>query len=165
MIRFIAAIDKNYGLADDKGIPWQGKLPTDVRYYHEKIKGAPITLVGYGMYTELSKPLVNKINHVASKRGTNLKDGFILVNDAEAFLRSATADVWVLGGAALFSSTLHLADELYLTRIKANLNCTKFFPSFEADFTLTQEESPLVENGIKFNFQVWTRKDSAQVKQ
>ncbi len=157
MIRFIAAIDSKRGIADEHGIPWHGKIPTDVRYYHQKIKGFT-TIMGYGMYTELSKPLVNPTNYVASQRGTTLRDGFILVEDAVTFLRNATADVWVLGGAVLFASTFDLADELYITQLTANFNCTKFFPSFESDFTLIRRGEDLSENGVTFRFEVWKRK-------
>ena len=156
MIRFIAAIDNKRGVADDHGIPWQGRLPTDVKYYHEKIRGT-VTLMGYGMYTELSQPLVNHVNYVASKRGTKLREGFILVEDAEDFLKSAKSDVWVLGGAALFTSTLHLADELYLTQIDADFSCTKFFPKFADKFKLSSQTESLSENGLNFRFQVWQR--------
>jgi dihydrofolate reductase len=156
MIRFIAAIDNKRGLADDHGIPWQGKLPTDVRYYHEKISGA-VALMGYGMYKELSRPLVNKTNHVASRRNTKLKEGFILIQDAEVFLKSVKTDVWVLGGAALFTSTLHLADELYITQIYADFNCTKFFPAYESGYHLVKNSNPMVENALSFQFQIWAR--------
>lgn len=156
MIRFIAAIDKKYGLADEHGIPWQGRLPSDVKYYHDKIRGTT-TLIGYGMYKELRKPLVNKVNYVASSRDATLKAGFILVQDAEAFLKAAENDVWVLGGAALFKSTLHLADELYLTRIDADFSCTKFFPAFESEFIRSEVSASNVENGLTFKFEVWQR--------
>lgn len=157
MIRLIAAVDSSRGIADDNGIPWQGKIPGDVRYYHQKIKNAT-TLIGYGMYKELSSPLVNKVNHVASRRGEKLRKGFVLVEDATKFLKAAQEDVWVLGGAALFDSTLKLADELYLTQLNEDFDCTKFFPNFKLAFKL-QHESPVVkESGISYTFQTWVKR-------
>lgn len=157
MIRCIAAIDSRRGVADEHGIPWQDKIPSDVSYYHEKIKGYP-TIMGYGMYAELSKPLVNPTNYVASKRGTKLRDGFVLVEDAVKFLQNAKDDVWVLGGAALFASTLQLADELYLTQLDGDFNCTKFFPEFKDQFVLAEQSEPITENDTTFCFQTWRRK-------
>lgn len=145
-------------MADEHGIPWQGKIPTDVRYYHEKIRGA-ITIMGYGMYQELSQPLVNSTNFVATKKETKLRDGFIPVADVQDFLRKTPNNVWVLGGALLFSSTLHLADELYLTQLDRDFNCTKFFPQYENNFVLVQRTEPISENGIAYTFGVWQRKD------
>lgn len=157
MIRFIAAVDSAYGIADEHGIPWQGKIPADVRYYHDKIRNYPV-LMGYGVYVELSKPMDTAINYVASQRDDPLREGFTLVKDAVEFLEAAKEeDIWVLGGAILFAGTLHLADELYLTQLDGDFNCTKFFPAFKADFSLTSESDPITENGVTYRFQIWTR--------
>jgi len=156
MIRFIAAIDQKHGIADDHGIPWQGKLSTDVKYYHDKIKTGTL-LMGYGLYKELSHPYPGGINFVATSKHETLRDGFEPVADARAFLQKAQGDVWNLGGAALFASTIDLADELYLTKIEADFNCTKFFPEYEHNFTLVSQTPSQVENGLTFTFTVYKR--------
>jgi dihydrofolate reductase len=157
MIRFIAALDSKLGVADDHGIPWQGLVPGDVAYFREKTSGG-ILLMGSGFYHELDKPLPNRENVVASRHEKDLKPGFTLVSDAVEYLKSADKDVWVAGGAALFDSTLDMADELYLTRIDKDFNCTKFFPSFESKFELANSSDPLSENGVSYHFEVWRRK-------
>ncbi len=158
MIRFIAALDEKLGIADEHGIPWHGKVPSDVHYYHAKVKN-DVKLMGYGLYKELSKPLPEGINYVATRnRNEELKEGFKPVYDARAFLQKADSDVWNLGGALLFESTLDLADELYLTRLEDDFNCTKFFPKFDQDFQLASRSEPVIENGITYRFEVWKRK-------
>jgi dihydrofolate reductase len=157
MIRFIAAIDSKRGIADEHGIPWQGRIPTDVKYYHEQLKTADI-LMGTGVYRELSRTYPGVINYVATTNpNPQLRQGFMPVPDAHKFLEQVTGDIWNIGGAILFSSTIDLADELYLTRIDQDFNCTKFFPAFEDDFELTSSTSPQSENGITFHFEVWKR--------
>ncbi len=160
MIRMIAAIDKDGGVADDHGIPWQGKIPGDVEYYHKKISTGAL-LMGYGVYKELSKPYPGGVNYVANLEPVELRDGFELVLDARQFLQEQSGDVWNLGGAALFTSTIDLADELYLTQLQRSFNCTKFFPKFKDKFELKSESQPITENGITYTFQVWTRKGSS----
>jgi dihydrofolate reductase len=157
MIRFIAAIDSKQGLADEHGIPWQRKLPTDIAYFRAKTKGG-IVLMGYRTYEEFDKPLPERRNLVASAKAESLRAGFERVHDASKFLKNTKEDVWVIGGAALFASTLDLADELYLTRVKGDFHCTKFFPPFEQDFRLESRSEPQTENGITFRFEVWRRK-------
>lgn len=159
MIRFIAAIDSKQGIADEHGIPWQGKIPGDVRYYHEKIASGGAILMGYGLYKELSKPFANKKNYVASNRDEELKEGFKLVRDARKFQAEAEDDVWNLGGAGLFASTIDQADELYITQLDQDFHCTKFFPDFKDDFRLVSESEPVTENSITYTFQVWRRQD------
>ena len=157
MIRFIAAIDEKRGMANGHGIPWQGKVPADVQYFQEKTEGNTV-LMGYGTYVEFKTPLANRRNIVASSKSEPLREGFELTNDARQFIKASEEDVWVIGGPGLFSQTLDLANELYLTHIEGNFHCTKFFPEFEKDFTLESRSEPQIENSLTFHFEVWKRK-------
>lgn len=157
MIRFIAALDSNNGIADDNGIPWQGLIPSDVAQFREKTLNSNL-IMGMGWYNEQEKPLPDRRNFVANPDPMVIRDGFEQVTDARQFLETFSGDVWVGGGAGLFESTLDLADELYLTRLNKSFECTKFFPEFEDKFELAQESKPVSENNITYTFQVWKRK-------
>ncbi len=158
MVRFIAAIDTERGIADEHGIPWQGRIPGDVKYHREKIQSGGAILMGYGLYVELTRPYRGGTNYVASDVDVKLKKGFELVKDARQFINQQDGDVWNLGGAGLFASTFDLADELYITQLNQVFNCTKFFPRFKDKFRLKSESEPHTENGITYTFQVWVRK-------
>jgi dihydrofolate reductase len=155
MIRFIAAIDNKRGIADDHGIPWD--LPTDVSYYRGKVRFHAY-LIGYGTYIHYTKPLEDTQTYVATTQAKKLRTGFSKVSDAREFLQNTKEDVWVGGGAGVFESTIDLADELYLTRVNGDFNCTKFFPEFEQDFSIIESGKPHIENDITFHFEVWKRK-------
>lgn len=157
MIRFIAAIDSKFGMANDHGIPWQGKVPSDVAYFRRKTLGSTV-LMGYGTYKEFDSPLPGRTNIVASSSSTSLLPGFELTSDARQFLLSTTSNVWVIGGPGLFAQTLDLADELYLTRIKGDFGCSKFFPEFSHQFKKLSSTEPISENGISLHFEVWRRR-------
>lgn len=158
MIRCIAALDEKRGIADEHGIPWQGKVPGDVAYYHDKIKSGTL-LMGYGLYRELSKPYPGGVNYVATRETSEkLREGFSPVADAREFLQKTGGDIWNLGGALLFASTLDLADELYLTRLAGDFHCTKFFPAFEDEFERFSQSEAVTENGVTYRFEVWRRK-------
>ncbi len=157
MIRFIAAIDSKKGLADEHGIPWD--LPTEKKYFRDKTESGLI-IMGYGTYLEFNKPMHGRTNYVATTSKDALKPGFIKVADARSFLQSQTEDVWNIGGAGLFSTTLDLADELYLTHIDGDFHCTKFFPDFEKGFELVEKSSPQTDKGINFFYAIYKRKGS-----
>lgn len=157
MIRFIAAIDSKRGIADDHGLPWASKVPDEVADFRAKIQDGLI-LMGYDTYVVVSKPLNPAINYVATSKDEPLREGFQTVKDARAFIRQATQDIWNIGGAILFASTLDLADELYLTQIEGDFHCTKFFPPYEDKFVLAEESQPITENGITYRFQRYVRK-------
>lgn len=152
-MRFIAAIDEHRGLATDDGIPWT--LPTDQRFFVEQTRDGLI-LMGYGTYLEFDDPMHGRTNYVATLRTEDLKPGFVPIHDVPAFAAEHSGEVVNnIGGAALFGSTLSLADELVLTRIRADFHCTKFFPAFEASFQRTSQSAPVTENGTAFVFETW----------
>jgi len=158
MIRSIVAIDEKRGMANNGGIPWQGKIPSDTAYFREKTLSGGIILMGYGTYAEFKQPLHERKNFVATHKVEPLRDGFNKVHDAREFLQQATENVWNIGGAALFEDTLDLNDELYVTKLQGDFDCTKFFPEYEDTFKLVSESEPVVENGITFTFCVYKRK-------
>ncbi len=155
MIKFIAAIDSKKGIADDHGIPWD--LPTDKHYFRDMTTGG-IVMMGAGWYKEQQLPLPNRRNIVATSSTEPLRPGFEKTGDAREFLKNLKEDIWVGGGAGLFASTLDLADELYLTHVEGDFQCTKFFPDFETDFEQVEISEPMTENGITFRFAVYKRK-------
>jgi dihydrofolate reductase len=156
MIRLIAAIDSTRGVANDKGIPWQGKLPTDAQHYRDQTENGVIVM-GYETYTEYDKPLHDRDNYVAARPDSGeLKPGFVLVPVLDNFLNEHTNDlVWVIGGAALFGKALKWADELHLTQVDGDFECTKFFPPFAESFSLQSAQVSLTESDITFRFEIW----------
>ena len=158
MMRFIAAIDNKFGLADDHGIPWRGKLPTDVAFFREQTK-AGIVLMGAGTYRELSRPMHNHTNYVVTHRSEPLRSGFKAVHNIREFINQHSNEIINnIGGAGVFAETFQYADELVLTRIDQDFHCTKFFPSFADKFELKSKSPDQTENGITFHFEVWNKK-------
>jgi dihydrofolate reductase len=164
MLRLIAAVDNALGVADDKGIPWQGKIPTDAQYFREQTTNG-IIVMGFGTYQEFKSPLHDRENFVVSRPDTGeLRQGFVGVTDVTSFIQEHEGDlVWVIGGAALFEKTLGSADELYLTQIDRDFHCTKFFPTFSEAFELSSDDGPHSESDITFRFEVWRRKFQSAV--
>jgi dihydrofolate reductase len=163
MLRLIAAIDEMRGVANEHGIPWQGKIPMDTNRYHELTSNG-IIMMGYGTYEEYDTPLHDRDNYVVTHRDSGaLRTGFIGIPDADEFFDHHVDElVWVIGGAALFSSSLARADQLFLTQLDGDFHCTKFFPAFADGFEVDSDQGPLVENGITFHFQEWQRLSASE---
>lgn len=158
MIRFIAAIDEKRGIADDNGIPWN--LPTDQRYFVDQTKTG-IILMGYRTYLEFKRPLHGRINYIATSRSEKLRPGFKTIHDVEKFIKQHSGEtINNIGGAGLFNSTIKFADELVLTKVHADFNCTKFFPAYENNFMLVSKAEPITENGTSFHYEIWQRKNT-----
>ena len=143
MNRAIAAIDDKRGLSTDKGIPWD--VPAD------------------RTYLELSKPMAGCRNFVAVHGDVALRDGFEPVSDVADFLQTASQDVWVIGGAGLFTQAWPYIGELYLTRITGDYNCTKFLPAFTDAFERVYASEPQRDNGIDFTYEHWRRRAATPI--
>jgi dihydrofolate reductase len=154
MIRTIVAIDSKRGMATDHGIPWD--LPTDKQYDRDKTLHGNL-LMGYGTYQVLDQPMPDRRNIVAVAGDETVRRGFERITDARAFLQNAQEDIWVWGGAGLIATTLDLIDELYITQIEGDFNCTKFFPEYKQEFVLASASEPVTENGTTYRFEVWKR--------
>jgi dihydrofolate reductase len=155
MIRSIVAIDAQRGMANEQGIPWD--LPSDKAYFRKQTEGSTV-LMGYRTYQEFDAPLVNRQNYVFARTGSELREGFLLVEDLDSFFKNHTEDIWVIGGAKLYEETLDYADELYITHLEGDFSCTKFFPEFEKQFEQVTTSELQQENGITFRYAVYRRK-------
>lgn len=151
-IRAIAAIDSERGFATDEGIPW--KLPTDSKYYRDTVRGK-VVLMGYGTYLNHSGKIHHREEYVLTSRKDTLRPGFIAVNSLDKFIKNQREDIWVLGGERLFEEMLPDLDELYLTQVHGDFDCTRHFPAYKHMFRLAQQAEVLSENGIDFHYEIW----------
>jgi dihydrofolate reductase len=155
MIRPIAAVDSRRGIATDSGIPW--KLPGDTAYFHEKtITG--LIFMGWATYNEFAAPLHGRENFVLTTHTGPLRTGFRAVDSLD---RLAAAhpddDIWVIGGARVYAETIAEADELLLTQVFGDFNCTKFFPPYQGDFVLSTQSDVRRDGETSYRFETWKR--------
>jgi dihydrofolate reductase len=153
MIRAIAAIDGKRGIARAGDIPWH--IPEDTRYYREKTENH-IIVMGKDTYDGFAQPLPNRRNIVTSRHLQTVRDGFELIHDVDAFLSNQTEDIWIIGGAGLFESTLHWCDELYLTHVEGDFQCDRFFPDYPG-YSLAHRSAEHEQNGYHFYYAVYTK--------
>lgn len=156
MIRLIAAIDEKRGLSTDTGIPW--RLPGDVAHFRQLTVNGTV-LMGRSTYDEFAAPMADRKNVVLTRSPDGIRAGFQAVENLDSFLASqrASEKLWVIGGAAVYAQTIGHAEQLYLTRVAGDFDCTKFFPPFEADFDLVDRDEGHRENSIAYRFETWRR--------
>jgi dihydrofolate reductase len=156
MIRLIAAMDSERGIATDSGIPW--KLPGDTAYFREKTASGLIVM-GRATYDEFAAPLHGGENYVLSTTTVPLRSGFEAITGLQQ-LRAAhpDEDIWVIGGATVYRETIAEADELLLTQVLRDFECTKFFPPYQADFELESQSADHQEGGVTYRFETWQRR-------
>jgi dihydrofolate reductase len=150
-INIVAALDVERGYANDAGIPWN--LPFDKQYYQSLI-GRDAVLMGAGTYDSHETPLSNQPNFVLTHRTEPLRPGFEKVRNIDEVARYSGI-VWAIGGNAVFNAALPHAEELHLTAVQEDFECTKFFPPFAHMFNMVAHWPDHTENGVTYNFTRW----------
>lgn len=152
MIRAIVAMDDHRGIAIGQRIPWH--ISTDQKRFQQITSGQNV-IMGYHTYQTLSHPLRNRRNYVWCSQGAILREGFEPVYTLDGFLQNAPRDLWVIGGGELYTRALPQCDELYITRVTGDYNCTVFFPEFNHTFYLDNESQLMHDGEATFCYQLW----------
>jgi dihydrofolate reductase len=115
--------------------------------------------MGRSTYNEFAAPLHGRDNFVLSADPGALRSGFQKVGSLDQLRDSHPGeDVWVIGGAAVYAETISEAEELLLTEVVGDFNCTKFFPAFRNEFRLNVRSEDHQEGGITYRFETWQRR-------
>lgn len=141
-IAIIVSVDENYGIGKDGDLLCY--LPNDLKHFKKLTTGHTI-IMGRKTYESLPKgALPNRKNIVITSDNADNYPGCIVARsvDEAIILTKDKEKVFIIGGVKIYSSTLHLANKLYLTRIHHKFkDADTFFP--EIDFNnweLIEEE-------------------------
>ena len=155
MIRHIVAIDSQRGIAKNGVQPW--KIPEDEQYFQAQTKThGGVVLMGRKTFAIIRHALAERENFVLSRDANLQLVGATVVADLQSFLETHD-DVWIIGGAEIFAQTLAAADELYITKIEADLGCDQFYPEYADTFELVSQSPVASQNGYKYAFCVYKR--------
>ena len=154
----IAAIGKNRELGKAGGLVW--RLPEDMKYFRETTEGHAV-LMGHKTFDSLPGKLPNRKNIVVSRGEIPGADE--VVHDLSAFIEEHKGDkeeIFVIGGGMLYWEMLKHCDKLYLTEVEAeDPAADTFFPEFDRGEYERTEVKKGADNGLKYTFVVYTRKN------
>ena len=113
IVSFLAAVDRNLVLGDEKGIPWN--LPADLKRFRR---------------LTLGKPLDQRVNIVLSRRPDFRPDGLLVARSMDEAVRLAgdVPELVVIGGGEVFAVALPLVRRMYLTFVAGEFAGTANFP-------------------------------------
>lgn len=131
-VSLIAAIDRNGLIADDKGLPWAGRMPSDMVYFRAITIGHTI-IMGRTTFEEFDKLLPGRDHIVITSKKLPKQPGLTVVKSPEDALTTVEdeGEVFVIGGAMVFSEFIDKAKKLYLTEIDHEFKGNKYFPKFK----------------------------------
>ena len=157
-VAIIVIVDQNNGIGKDGDLLCH--LPNDLKHF-KKITTGHTIIMGRKTYESLPKgALPNRINIVITSDNADNYPGCIVARsvDKAILLTKDKEKVFIIGGGKIYSSTLHLANKLYLTRIHHKFkDADTFFP--EIDFNnweLIEEEKHKADDKHLYDYSFTT---------
>lgn len=144
-INIIMCLDNDGGFSKNNKIPWfdengKNKYPEDMKYFN-KITKNNVCVMGKNTYNEIlalnklnnreikDEILPNRKNYVLSRNGNFDIIGIEhVVSLRDIFEKEMGKKIFILGGEKLVIEALPISSQIYLTVLKENYNCDKFFP-------------------------------------
>ena len=128
-ISLIVAVAENGIIGRDGGLPW--KLSSDLRYFKAVTMGKPIVM---GLKYELDRPgHCRRPNLVVTRNADFTADGIEVFHSLEEAVEGAKwfggDETFIIGGAALYTKALSIADRIYLTEVHAEVIGDVSFPA------------------------------------
>ena len=130
-IILIVAMARNRTIGRDNRLPWH--IPEELRLFKQRTMGHPM-IMGRKTFESLGKPLPGRRHIVLTRRHDYLPAGgeaAQTLDEAIALCRGS-GNVFIIGGAQIFSQALPIATTILLTLIDRDVDGDVFFPAFSA---------------------------------
>lgn len=165
IISAIAVTNKNRAIGFKNKLLWN--IPPDLEHF-KKITAGHTVIMGGNTYLSLGRPLPNRVNVVI----TNIPDfkapGCVIVYSLdeavergkveEEKLENDHKEIFIIGGASIYTQLLPRAEKLYLTIVDDEpTEVDVYFPDYSEFKKIISESETQEYNGLKFKFIELTR--------
>ena len=147
MIIGIVAVDRKGAIGKRGKLPWH--YSSDMKFFRETTTGHAVVM-GRKTWLTLGKPLKNRLNIVLSRDSTIEPDESLLVlTDIDSVIslnNSLTTDLFVIGGAQIYSAFLPYIEKWIVTEVPLTVSCADtFMPESYLDGFKRVDSKPLDE--------------------
>ncbi len=135
IISLIAALTRRGVIGKANDLPWH--LPDDMKYFMQTTKGHHVIMGrrNFESLPEKFRPLPNRTNIVMTRQKGYLAPGCTVIHHLEEGIELAYKEkedeLFIIGGAEIYSLSLDICDKLYLTEIDADVEGDTFFPKWD----------------------------------
>lgn len=159
-LSILVAMSRNRIIGANNTLPW--RCPEDLKHFKALTMGHHM-IMGRKTFDSIGKPLPGRTTVVVSRdRGLKLA-GCTVVNSLPAAIAVCTRDpqIFVVGGADIYTQTMELADTLYVTEIQKDVIGDAAFPEFnrlewqEVSREIHHQETP---EPLEYHFVEYRRK-------
>jgi dihydrofolate reductase len=123
MIIGIAAVDRKGAIGKGGKLPWH--YSSDMKFFRETTTGHAVVM-GRKTWLTIGKPLKNRLNIVLS-RDSNIEpqESLLVLSDVDSvisFSAKLTTDLFVIGGAQIYSAFLPHIEQWIITQVPLTVN-------------------------------------------
>jgi len=159
-ITLIVAASENNVIGQNNQMPWH--LPNDFKYF-KKTTIAHSVIMGRKTFESIGKALPDRRNIVITKNSAYQAEDIDIANNiGEVFAACRDEqEIFIIGGANIYTQFLPLADKILLTRVHANLTGDAFFPELNPEQWIlsSSENHPADEkHAYAYSFEVYKLK-------
>ena len=129
-LSLIVAMAQNRTIGVNNTLPW--RCPEDLKHFKTLTMGHHM-IMGRKTFDSIGKPLPGRTTVVVT-RAKDLKiDGCIVAHSLPEAIAACAGDteVFIVGGADIYTQSLQLADTLYITEIQQDVDGDAHFPIFD----------------------------------
>lgn len=127
MISLIVAHSDQNVIGFKGGMPWY--LPNDLNHVKKLTENNTIVM-GRRTLESIGKPLPNRKNVVLTRNREFTAEGVEVIHDI-AGIHQLEGEVFIFGGSNIYGQTMHLVDEMHITRIHEAFAGDTFFPEYD----------------------------------
>ena len=161
-MNLIVAVDKNWGIGAKNGLLYNFKQ--DMNFFKEMTMDK-VVVMGRNTLESFpgGKPLKRRINIcLNAEEGFERENVIVVTSMDQLFEKLAfyeSDNIFIIGGASIYSQFLEHSDKMYLTEIDAeDKDADVFFPEFNREEYTSELIKENEDNGIKYKHMVYRRK-------
>lgn len=139
-VSIIVAFDENRLIGRDNGLPWH--LPADLKHFKQITMGHYM-IMGRKTFESIGKPLPGRTSVVITRQAGLQFEGCIMASSLEDAIKKCPSDeeVFVIGGAEIFSQAMQICDKLHTTLIHHQFEGDTHFSELNpSDWEVISEE-------------------------
>lgn len=148
MVSVIVAVARNGAIGKENGLIWH--ISEDLKRFKALTSGHPVVM-GRKTFESLGRPLPKRVNVVITRRTDFRAEGCLRAGSLEEAVGmfDPSEEIFIIGGGEIYAQAMPLADRLYLTEVEHDYEGDTFFPAWNRNEWVLQEEERH-ERGEKF---------------
>jgi dihydrofolate reductase len=159
-LALIVAASENNVIGRDNDLPW--RLSADLKKFKSLTMGHSI-IMGRKTFESIGRLLPGRETVIITRNENYAFEGAAVVHSVEQALEACAgqARVFLIGGAEIYRLAMPQVDEIYLTRVHAEVEGDTYLPKVDwAEFDLIESESfeANEKNDHRFSLQHYRRK-------